>query len=87
MRMSILYAMVCLTKSSTNQGRNLEECKCVTKRNTLDTSCLQKETICVSRSFARGMKVNQECLKEIKYLSQVRFTYIDQSTYTKMQME
>lgn len=33
------------------------------------------------------MKVNQESLKEIKYLLQVRFTYIHESTYTKMQMD
>lgn len=75
------------TKSSTNQGRNLEECKCVTKRSILDVSCSGKGTICVSRSFATGTKANQECLKEMKYLSQVRFTYTDQSTDTKMQME
>lgn len=46
-----------------------------------------KETICISRSFATGMKVNQKSLKEIKYLLQVRSTYIHESTYTKMQME
>lgn len=59
----------------------------VLQKVTLDASCSRKENICASRSFATGMKVNQECLKEMKYSWQVRFTYIDQSTYTKMQME
>ena len=78
---------VAFTKSSTNQARKPEKCKCVTKRKTLDVSCSWKETICVSGSFATGMKVNQESLKEIKCLLQVRFVHIHGSTYTKMKME
>lgn len=82
-----LYSRLCISRSSTNQARKPEKCKCITKRKTLDVSCSWKETICVCRSFATGMKVNQESLKEIKYLLQVRFTYIHESTYTKMQMD